>query len=256
MMANEEKIQFKGADLPTFTERGFQPILALFCSKLDNYQMDFLDTLEGKSVKLLSEGLDLPFMKGFFRPYKLEKCEKICLCNCILMDRILVSTLLCIPDDDYDLPMLVLEWSETEDVVSILADFIPVADPVITKGYRAKYLDPLDDNWMKYKVLPWMEFNRFAWSRMLFSPYYVCGRFPKESEQDVKQGLEIIQHYLDLWLDLRQKAEPIKDDSTKALIKRRKDSIRQTFKDNDEGAKTMLQMVGQETIDLLLLCNF
>ena len=101
-----------------------------------------------------------------------------------------------------------------------------------------------------------MEPNRFAWSRTLFSPYYLSGSMAKESKQNKKDCLEIINNYFKLWITLWQKAEPIKDDTYKALLKARKDRIRQIFRANDEGAKTMAQMVGQEIIDLLLLCNF
>jgi len=124
------------------------------------------------------------------------------------------------------------------------------------EDYREKYLDPLDQYWTKYKGLPGMEPNRFAWSRMLFSPYYLSGSMPKENEKSKEYCLEIINNYLELWISLWQKAEPIKDDKTKEYIKERKTKIRKIFRANDEGAKTMAQMVGQEIIDLLLLCNF
>ena len=255
-MVEEEKISFKLETLATFTERGFQPILELFCSVLDEHNLQPIDTVEGKSIKLLRDGIEEPFFKGFMKPYKMEKCEKICLSNCILMDRILVSALIIIPEDEYELPMLTLEWSETEKAISIVVDFIPLVDLVMREEYRKKYLDPLDQYWTKYKGLPGMEPNRFAWSRMLFSPYYLSGSISKESEQNKKDCLAIITNYLTLWISLWQKAQPIRDETYKSLLKKRKDRIRQIFRANDEGAKTMAQMVGQETIDLLLLCNF
>jgi len=42
----------------------------------------------------------------------------------------------------------------------------------------------------------------------------------------------------------------------KASIKQRKQKMREHFRSGDEGAKTLAQMIGQETIDLLLTCNF
>ena len=255
-MSNEETIKFKGDELATFTERGFQPILKIFLNRLDKFELQPIDTLKGKSVKTMSEGIDKPFLKGFIKPYSMEKCEKICLTNCILMDKILVCAIIIIPDDDHDFPMLSLEWSETETAISLLADFIPVADPVITEGYREKYLDPLDESWTKYKGLPGMSPNRFAWARMLYSPYYLSGHFSKDNDQDKKQCLEIIGNYIDLWLEIMKKSDPVKDESRKKILKTRKDCIRKIFRDNDEGSKTMSQILGQELIDLLLICNF
>lgn len=255
-MADEEKIFFKLETLPTFTERGFQPILERFCSVLDRHNLQPIDTLEGRSIKPLSEGVEKPFLKGFFKPYKMEKCEKITLCNCIMMDRILASAVIAIPQDDYELPMPVLEWSETENTISVLVDFIPVVDLVMREDYRVKYLDPLEKYWSKYKDLPGMEPNRFAWARQMFSPYYLSGHIPKESEQNRKECLELIQNYLELWINLWQKAEPVKDDGTRECVKERRAHIRKIFRENDEGAKSMRQMVGKEIVDLILLCYF
>jgi len=255
-MSKEEKISFKSEMLPTFSERGFQPILERFCSVLDEHDLQPIDTLEGRSIHPLREGIENPFLKGFFKPYKMDKCEKICLSHCILMDRILVTALITIPDDDHELPMLVLEWSETENSISIVVDFIPLVDLVMREDYREKYLDPLDPYWTKYKGLPGMEPNRFAWSRMLFSPYYLSGAISKENEQNKRDCMDVIKSYLELWINLWQKGEPVEDDATRAYIKERKTKIREIFRANDEGAKTMAQMVGQEIIDLLLLCNF
>ena len=69
-MVDEEKICFKSENLPTFTERGFQPILKMFCSTLDNYDLQPVDTLEGKSIKPLSDGIEKPFLiKPFLHPF-------------------------------------------------------------------------------------------------------------------------------------------------------------------------------------------
>lgn len=255
-MTQEQELIFKSETLTTFAERGFQPVLKMFCLQLDKYDLQPIEILEGKSISSLRDGLDMPFLKGFFKPYKMDKCEKVCLCNCMLMDRINVCALIIIPDDDYELPMLVLEWSETENTISVVADFIPLADLVMREDYRVKYLDPLDRYWSKYKVLSGMEPNRFAWARMMYSPYYLSGSFSKEIEQNKKDCLDIVKSYLELWVDLRQNAGPIEDADTKKYIKERKTRIREIFRANDEGAKTMAQMVGREVIDLLLLCNF
>ncbi|HUT83453.1 MAG TPA: hypothetical protein VMX95_02295 [Thermodesulfobacteriota bacterium] len=256
MVDHGEQIFFKSETLPTFTERGFQPILETFCKELDTLELQPIDTIEGKSIKLLRDGIERPFLKGYFKTYQTDKCEKITICNCILMERILTSAVIAIPNDDYELPMLVLEWSETESVISVVVDYIPLVDLVMREDYRVKYLDPLDQYWTKYKELPGMAPNRFAWSRMLFSPYYHSGHIPKQDEKNIKASLELMQNYLELWIDLCKKAEPITDDTHKEHVKARKARIRKIFRDNDEGAKSLLQMVGKEIIDILLLCSF
>jgi len=255
-MSNGETINFKGEMFPTFTERGFISILSTFCGGLEKFSLEPVETVEGTSVKQLREGLDLPFMKGVFKPYRMDKCEKLCITNCILMDRILVSGLIAFPADDYDFPMLTLEWSETEDVISVLVDLVPVADPVITAGYRETYLDPLEEYWTQYVELPWIKPNRFAWSRMVFSPYYLSGSAPKGQDQNKKDCLDIVSQYLGQWIRILEKAEPITDEQQKQAVKARKDAMRRIFRANDEGAKTMKQMVGEDIIKMLLLSNF
>jgi len=255
-MTTEEKICFNSEDLPTFTERGFQPILATFCSVLEKQQLDPIEIIEGKSIKPLSDGVDKPFLKGFFKPYKMGKCEKICLCNCILMNKILTSAVIAIPQDGYDFPMLVLEYSETDNTISVVVDFVPMVDLVMYEDYRTKYLDHLDQYWTKYNALKGMAPNRFAWTRMMFSPYYLSGAVPKENEQNIKDCLDIIKNYFHLWMELHEKAEPLEDEKAKEYVKARKAQIRKIFRANDEGAKSMVQMVGSEIIELLLLCSF
>lgn len=255
-MTPGDTLCFKSEQLPTFTERGFISILKTLCNRLEEHDLVPIDTIEGKSITPLRDGIDKPFLKGFFKPYKMEKCEKVCLANCILMDRILVNALIIIPDDDYDLPILTIEWSETENTISLLVDFVPLVDLVGQDDYRVKYLDPLDDLWMKYKNLSGMKPNRFTWVRMMFSPYYLSGSTSKDDEQSKNSYLEIVNNYLSTWFTLWEKAQPVSADTTKKNIKERKTIMRQIFRANDEGAKTMSQMVGKDLIELLLLCNF
>jgi len=255
-MTQVKYINFKSEEIPTFEERGFQPILRTFLNTLEKLSLQPLDTIEGKSIKLLRDGVEKPFFTGVFKPYRAEKCEKITICNCILMERILTSTVIAIPSDDYEFPMLVLEWSETESVISVVADYVPLVDMVMHEAYRMKYLDPLDPYWTKYKELPGMAPNRFAWSRMLFSPYYLSGHISKQDGSNIRACLQLMQDYLDLWLTLYEKAEPITDNAHKKYVKERKTQVRKIFRENDEGAKSLLQMVGKEIIDVLLLCSF
>jgi len=256
MMDTAGTICFKSEQLPSFTERGFLPILETFCRVLDTQELRPIDTIEGKSVTLLSQGVDQPFLKGFFKPYAMDKCEKVSICNCILMDRILTSAVIAIPQDGYDFPMLVLEWSETEKVISVVVDYIPLADMVMDEGYRRKYLDPLDQYWTQYKELPGMAPNRFAWSRMLFSPYHLSGHVPREDEKHRAACLELMKNYFELWMELRAQARPLTDPAAQQQINQRKARIRKIFRENDEGAKSMAQMVGKELIEALLLCSF
>lgn len=255
-MIDGKSITFKSEEIPTFEERGFQPILKTFCSALNKLELRPIEIIEGKSIKLLREGVQKPFFTGVFKPYQEEKCEKITICNCILMERILTSAVIAIPNDNYELPMLVLEWSETENVISLVVDYVPLVDLVMNEEYRIKYLDPLDPLWNKYKELIGMAPNRFAWSRMLFSPYYLSGHFSKQEPENIRVSLEIMQNYLELWLELLSKAEPIMEDTRRDYVRRRKTQIRKIFRENDEGAKSLLQMVGKEIIEMLLLCSF
>jgi hypothetical protein len=255
-MKDEKTVLFQGEKFNTFAERGVQPVLEVFCEALKNFAMQPIATLECKSVKPFWDGLDTPFLKGCIRPYTMEKCEKVSICNCILMNRILTAALIIFPHDDYDFPVLVLEWNETEKDISLVIDLVPTVDLVMYDDYRTKYIDGLETYWMKYKSLSGMEPNRFAWVRMMFSPYYLSGALPKDKEQNIDDALEIIKSYLEYWLTQWETAVPIVDEKMKAYIKQRKQKMREHFRSGDEGAKTLAQMIGQETMDLLLTCNF
>jgi hypothetical protein len=255
-MAQEGKIRFKSEMLPTFTQRGFQPILERLCSVLEKQDLQPMDSLEGKSVKPISEWLETPLLRGFFKPYAMEKCEKLSLSNFLIMDKILVAAITAIPLDGYEFPMMALEWSETENTINVLVDFIPLIDLVMSEGYREIYLDPLEQYWSKYKDLPGMGPNPFAWCRQILSPYYLSGIIPKDSEQNIKGCLELFQNYLEVWIDLCQRAELIADDKARDYIKARKAKIRKIFVENDEGSKSMAQMIGKELQELTARCLF
>ncbi|KPJ58366.1 MAG: hypothetical protein AMJ42_03430 [Deltaproteobacteria bacterium DG_8] len=135
-MAEEERIRFQSETLPTFTKLGFQPILERLCSVLEKQNLQPIDTLQGRSVRPVSEGVDKPFLKGFFKPFKMEKTEKLSLSSFLIVDKILVAAITAIPLDEYELPMLVLEWSETEKIIIVMVDFIPLVDLVMREGYH------------------------------------------------------------------------------------------------------------------------
>jgi len=255
-VAKEETIHFKSETHPTFTERGFQPILERLCSVLEKQDLQPIDTLQGRSLKPLTDGVDKPFFKGSFIPFKMEKCEKLALGSFLIMDKILVTALTAIPLDDYELPMLALEWSETESLISILVDFIPVVDLVMREGYCERYLDPLEKYWSKYKDLPGIALNPFRWARAIMGPYQLSGNIPKESEENISGGLELFQNYLEVWINLWQSAEPIKDNKVKEEVKIRKARIRRMFVENDEGSKSMGQLIGKDLQELTALCIF
>jgi len=253
-MTQEEKIRFKSKALPTFTERGFQPILERMCSVLEKQNLQPIDTLKGRSVKPLSDGVDKPFFKGSFIPFKMEKCEKLALGSFLIMDKILTAAITAIPLDDYEFPMLALEWSETENTISILTGFIPFVDPIMREGYCERYLDPLGEFWSKYKDLPGIAPNPFRWARQILGPYQLFGNVPKDSEQNIKGCLDLFQDYLEVWIALCQKAEPIKEDKVKEDIKSRKARIQKMFVENDEGSKSMGQLIGKDLQELITLC--
>jgi hypothetical protein len=255
-MGTEENISFKGAMLPTFCERGFEPILERFCTVLEKQDLQPIETLQGKSLKPIIEGVEKPLLKGFFRPFKMEKIEKITLSNFLLMNKILVTGITALPLDDYDLPMLVLEWAESENTISLLVDFIPLADIVMREDYCAKYLDPLGECWSKYKDLPGVEPNPFAWARKVLGPYHLAGNVPKDNIDNKEKCLKLYQDYLEVWIDLWGNAEPIKDASAKEYSKVRKAKIRKNFLENDEGSKSMAQMIGKDLQELIALCFF
>jgi hypothetical protein len=249
-MGEEERIIFKSENLPTFTERGFQPILKTFCNVLEKQDLEPLNTIQGKSIGTLREGFEKPFFKGFFKPFTMEKVEKLCLTGFIIMDRILLAAVVAIPHDDYELPMLIMEWSETEENMALVADFVPMADLVMRADYQEKYLDPLDTYWSKYKTLPGMEYNRFAWARQMLGPYYLAGCVPKKDEQNIKACMDLFQNYIEVWIDILQKADPVEDDQVKKYIKERKTIILKNFREKDEGAKALEKLAGKELQEL------
>ena len=87
-------------------------------------------------------------------------------------------------------------------------------------------------------------------------PYQLSGNIPKECEENIRGGLELFQNYLKVWINLWQSAEPIKDNRAKEEVKARKARIRKMFMENDEGSKSMAQLIGKELQELTAVCLF
>ena len=76
-MNGKGRILFKSEYLSSFTERGFLPILEMYCKCLEKQDLKPLDTIGGKSVKQVRDGINTKYFNGVFKPYQMKKCEKI-----------------------------------------------------------------------------------------------------------------------------------------------------------------------------------
>jgi hypothetical protein len=105
---------------------------------------------QGYNIDLLLENLDSPMAKGAVRVFQSDKIEKVCLWWQVLSGRSISGAVIGIPRDDYDFPVMLIDWDEGRGPGHGMVDHMPLCDLVINEEYRLKYLDKLDDTFRKY----------------------------------------------------------------------------------------------------------
>jgi hypothetical protein len=220
-----------------------------------NYDFELLEEIAGINVaahikerndKLKEQGM--PPLQGDRMYFSGEKIEKMNLGWTIVRGAMLICTCMGWPRDGYDFPLLTTTWDESEKHVHMIADFVPLTDPVVNDWYPEKYLDPFEPIFKKYTDLLEAPAGNLSWFRTLSGPYVIVGRNKADPERAVmKRGLECICTYIKYWLEeIVAKAEPITDPAYKEQVKVRKEKIKEIYRRRDPGGPVMIALFGKE----------
>jgi len=245
-------------DLEIPSLEGFQPLSPPkgYWEILKDYDFEPLEEFEGvniaehkKKVEEKMKGMDSSMiMRGGSQYFQSDKIEKISFGWSIIRKSIVAGGCMGWPRDDYDFPVLTLDWDESIKHVHTIADFIPLTDIVMNDWYREKYLDGIESTYKQYTDLLDAPPNPINWFRSLTSPYLISGK--PDAGQDramVKRALDCLVAYLKYWLEeIVAKSEPIKDPEHKEYVSKRKAKIRDVLRRKDPGGAPMAAMMGKE----------
>jgi hypothetical protein len=204
---------------------------------------------------------------GFYRPYLIkgsDKIEKITIGELHYMKRAKYCALNMTSSDDYDLPIFVCEWDEMAPRIGVTIDFMPVVDIAVHPEYREQYLNPLAGLWRKYRTIPGFtsggrclvqrRYGPWPWARETLSPYSLDGKV--EEKEDRYTVLEATVEYAKVWLDLLNKAVPVKDLAYKEEMIRRKQTMQKYYRDRDPGGEVLKHIFGEEKTRLFVSLIF
>ena len=248
----------KKFEIPTIEGLGFQPLSPgkAYWQVVKGYNMKPLEEFAGINIaefkKEMAENVEnmgpSRLMRGDTQYFCSDKIEKISFGWTVLRKSIVASGCMGWPRDDYEFPILTLDWDESEKHVHIIADFMPLTDIVVNDWYREKYLDGIETSYKQYTDLLDAPPNPINWFRSFTSPYVIAGKPDADPGRTVvKRALDCLVVYLKYWMEeIVAKAEPVKDPAHKEYVNKKKAKIRDILKRKDPGGPPMVALMGKE----------
>lgn len=246
-----------GFDLEVPSLKDFEPqqVAKAIWETLKDYDFEPLEEIEGINIaqhkkevedKLKEKGM-LPRRWGSIYVSS-DKIEKLDFGWLTIRDSIVHSSCMGWPKDDYDFPILNINWDESKKHVLMIGDFIHLTDLTMNEWYLEKYLDPFEPLYKQYTDLLDAPPGNLNWFRALSSPYVIAGRPKADPDRTtMKRALDCIVTYVKYWLEeIVAKAEPIADPKYKEQVKARREKIRDIYRRKDPGGSVLNALLGKE----------
>ncbi len=235
------------SDIALDTKLTFTPILDMMMTLLKEIgPVQSYDCL-GDDVTDLDD-FELEGEPCFFRVYAAEKLEKIGVSSVIFFGAMNAAVVCITPGDEYDFPMFVMDWDESEDHIFFICDLVPTDDVGRNTDYLNKYLyEPLEDLFQEHATIPGLKPSVFHWVRATQSPYCITGTIDKSSKESVTRALKSTLDYLKVWIEIYKKATPMDPESDyMKLVNERKVNIRKTYHFFDPGGGAIEKFLGEK----------
>ena len=156
------------------------------------------------------------------------------------------------PRDDYDFPVMLIDWDEGRGPGHGMVDHMPLCDIVLNEDYRINYLDKLDDIFREYYDIIGPP-SLHVWFRTLTGPYYSFFRTKSGGTPEYRQRiLNLPLKYLDKWVETVQAAKPIEDPAHREYCIKRKRVLQEWLFDRDPVTSVMLRVYGKEIGSLVM----
>jgi len=153
------------------------------------------------------------------------------------------------PGNGYDLPVFWCNLTRMPVSSFHIFDLIPVMDLVIWPSYGEKYLSALRE--LKKKATDHLkdgiaekDFALTAAVAYAFSPFRLCFKL---TDEGVSRITPLVEEYSRAYVNLWQKAEPVRQPDEEAFCTRKREAVRKLMKENDPGYPIMIRTFGEET---------
>jgi ferredoxin len=186
--------------------------------------------------------------QGFARCYTAGKLLKMYQSRFTFFGQMCVDVFGLVPAAEYDLPIFMFDWSESEDSIFYICDFYPTDDPGRNQKYLADYLyGPLDELYQSSSTIPGLRPIPLHWVRALNSPYMITGNIEKEPRENIGRLFNCTLGYLRAWLGLWKTAAPCDPNSRHMeLVAQRRRVLRDLYLENDPGIGSINKFIGEE----------
>ena len=207
----------------------WSPYLEKMREQMDQLKLSEIKEWSGHDLTTAKE-FKTAQVQGGFKAFRAEKIEKIGIGSFYFNKEIHHGFCTIVPDEDYDLPMFISQWEEGEKEIRFLVDIIPTVDSLIDEEYRKRYLESVQPLWEKYASLPGICPEESDVIRSLCSIIYTAAKVPIDKEGMRLAALAPHTEYLKSYLNFLQEAYPIKDDTKRKEVKRKREAIRNVLR--------------------------
>jgi len=243
-------VQDSGEQSPGTATKGnihFTPILEELNSLLQQVNPLQVYTYEGADISEF-DNFTLENEPCYARVYQTDTIEKIGVSRMNFFGLMTANVLSIRPARNYDLPMFIMDWDESEDHIFFICDLTPSDDPGTNISYLTTYLyNALEDLYQKYSTIPGLKNSVFHWVRATSSPYIITGTIRKKFPKSVDMIFTCARDYLSAWLELCNTASPLDPDSAyMQRVHERRKTVRRLLQENDPGLGPLNKFLGSE----------
>ena len=207
----------------------WSPYLEKMREQMDQLKLSEIKEWSGHDLTTARE-FKTAQVQGGFKAFRAEKIEKIGIGSFCSNKEIHHGFCTIIPDEDYDLPMFMSQWEEGVKEIRFLVDIMPTVDSLIDEEYRKRYLESVQPLWEKYASLPGICPEGSDVIRSLCSIIYTAAKVPIDKEGMRLAALAPHTEYLKSYLNFLKEAYPIKDDTKRKEVKRKRGVIRNVLR--------------------------
>lgn len=232
------------ADAPVLFTHVLDAVMAIAAEELRPRQ---IFSYNGMDISDLN-ALEADDAQGFARGYTADKLLKMYQSRFTFFGQMCVDVFGLVPAPEYDLPIFMFDWSESDDSIFYICDFYPTDDPGRNQKYLSDYLyEPLDELYQASSTIPGLRPIQLHWVRALNSPYMITGNIEKQPRENIGRLFNSTLDYLRAWLGLWKKARPCDPGSRHMeLVAERRRVLRNLYLENDPGIGTINKFIGEE----------
>jgi len=185
----------------------------------------------------------------FVKLYNSDKIEKIAASSINFFGDMAAEVICITPTAEYDLPYYMMDWDESEDHIFFFCDVVPSDDLILNSTHLENYFyKPLEDLYLEYSFnITGLTKSPFHWVRAIHSPYTITGTIDKNDLESLDLIFDCAQKYLQVWIDLWQKATPV-DPSSEIFtrINHRRKVVTKLYSENDPGGGAIEKFLGDK----------